>query len=429
MKNFPVVIVAMTIASYLELSAQTRAFVGARIIPIDGAVIEDGVLIVEGSKIGSVGPRASTPIPSNAERIDMKGRVIMPGLVDTHSHIGQVSGADASAPIQPDVRAVDSINVRHAGIARARAGGITSVNVMPGSGFLLSGQTIYMKLRRGRTIDDLAYRNADGNYAGGIKMANGTNSMKDSPFPGTRSKSAALVREQFLKAQEYRRKRDAGKKDPEKAPARELAMEALIEVMEGKRTVHFHTHRHDDVITALRIGKEFGFTPVLHHVSEAWKVAKEIAAAKAPASIIVIDSPGGKLETMDLSMENGAALDRAGALVALHTDDGITDSRLFLRSAALSVRAGMDRSRALEAMTINGAKMLGLDSRVGTLSRGKDADFIVLSGDPLSTYTRVLETWIEGARVFDFSNPADRLYAVGGYGADRDLPVTPGEGN
>lgn len=411
--------------------AQTRAFVGATIIPIGAPVIEDGVLVVTADgKISAVGPRASTSVPAGAEQIDARGRVIMPGLVDTHSHIGQVAGADASAPIQPDVRAVDSINVRDARIARARAGGITSVNVMPGSGHLLSGQTLYMKLRRGATVDDLAYRNGDGSYAGGIKMANGTNSMRDSAsFPGTRSKSAALVREQFLKAQDYRKKRDAAKKDPEKAPTRDLAMDALVEVLEGKRTVHFHTHRHDDVITAIRIGKEFGFTPVLHHVSEAWKVAKEIAAAGAPASIIVIDSPGGKLEAMDVSMENGAVLDAAGALVAFHTDDGVTDSRFFLRSAALGVRSGMNRERALEAMTINGAKMLGLANRVGSLARGKDADFIVLSGDPLSTYTRVLQTWIDGRKVFDFADATDRLYAVGGYGASDEQPVTPGKEN
>lgn len=407
--------------------AQVRAFEGARIIPIEGAVIERGTLVIDGNKIVAVGPSASTTIPQGAERIDVSGRVILPGLVDTHSHIGQVSGGDSSAPLQPDVRAVDSINVRDAAIARARAGGITTVNVMPGSGLLLSGQTLYMKLRRGNTVDDLAFRNADGSYAGGIKMANGTNSMDDSPHPGTRSKSAALMREQFFKAQDYRRKKEAAKGNTEKTPARELAMEALIEVMEGRRTVHFHTHRHDDVLTAIRIGKEFGFTPVLHHVSEGWKVAKEIAAARTPASIIVIDSPGGKLEAMGLSFETGAVLERAGANVAFHTDDGITDSRLFLRSAALAVRSGMTREGALAAMTINGARMLGFGDRVGSLARGKDADFIVMSGDPLSTYTHVLETWIEGKKVFDIKDPQDRLYAVGGYGADREQPVSPRE--
>ncbi len=181
--------------------------------------------------------------------------------------------------------------------------------------------------------------------------------------------------------------------------------------------MHFHTHRHDDILTALRLSKEFGFRIVLQHVSEAWKVAGEIAAAGAPSSIIMIDAPGGKLETQDVHFRNGAALERAGALVGFHTDDGITDSRLFLRSAGMAVRAGMSRDKALRGMTLSGAEMLDMADRVGSLKVGKDADLVILSGDPLSVYTQVLETWVEGARVFDRADPKDRLYAVGGYGA------------
>jgi imidazolonepropionase-like amidohydrolase len=202
-------------------------------------------------------------------------------------------------------------------------------------------------------------------------------------------------------------------------PKRELDMEALVQVLDGKRIVHHHTHRHDDILTVLRLAKEFGFRVVLHHVSEAWKVANEIAAAGAPASIIVLDSPGGKLEAVDIRWENGAALEKAGALVAFHTDDGITDSRLFLRSAAFGVRAGMSRKTALEALTINGAKMLDLQDRIGSLKPGKDADFIILSGDPLSVYTHVEQTWVEGRKMFDRSNPDDKKYAVGGYNVFR----------
>jgi imidazolonepropionase-like amidohydrolase len=163
---------------------------------------------------------------------------------------------------------------------------------------------------------------------------------------------------------------------------------------------------------------------VLHHVSEGWMVADEIAAADVPCSVIVIDSPGGKLEAARLSLETGAILDRAGVLVGFHTDDGITDSRLFLRSAALSVRAGMDRRRALEAVTIANARMLDMQDRVGTLEVGKDADFILLTGDPLSVYTRVLETWVDGAKVFDLSDPKDALMASGGYGASNDQSIS-----
>jgi len=144
-------------------------------------------------------------------------------------------------------------------------------------------------------------------------------------------------------------------------------------------------------------------------------VAREIAASGVPASIILIDSPGGKLEAVNLSLETGRILDSAGVLVAYHTDDGITDSRFFLRSAALGVRAGLPRAKALAALTSAGARMLDLGDRIGTLEAGKDADFVVLDGDPFSTYTHVLETWVEGTRVFDRANPEDRKYATGSF--------------
>jgi imidazolonepropionase-like amidohydrolase len=198
-------------------------------------------------------------------------------------------------------------------------------------------------------------------------------------------------------------------------PARDLEMEAMVQILDGKRTVQFHTHRSDDIMTVLRLKKEFGFRVVLQHVSEGHLVAKEIAEADVPCSIIIIDSPGGKEEAMNLVFKNGAVLEKAGVDVGFHTDDGITDSRLFLRSAALGVRAGMSRAKALEAMTLAGARMLDLDKRVGSLTPGKDADFIILSGDPLSVYAHIEQTWVEGRNVWDASNPEDRKYATGGY--------------
>ncbi len=399
---------------------QTVAFVNAKIIPIAGPEIERGVLVVRNGKIVSVGPADGAQVPAGAKQVDVTGKVIMPGLCDTHSHVGGVSGGDQSAALQPDVRVFDALNVREASLAKARAGGLTTINVMPGSGHLLSGQTIYLKLRRAGTIDGMTILDKDGKAMGGIKLANGTNSIRSAPFPGTRAKSAALLRELLVKGQEYREKIQKAAGDPEKMPSRDLGLEAIVEVLEGKRMVHFHTHRHDDILTILRFKKEFGFRVVLHHVSDGWVVADQIAAADVPCSIIVIDSPGGKLEAMNLSWVTGAALEKAGVLPSFHTDDGITDSRLFLRSAAIAVRSGMSREKALYAVTMANAIMMDVGDRVGTLEPGKDADFIILSGDPLSVYTHVLQTWIEGKIVFDRSDPKDRLHAVGGYGASID---------
>jgi imidazolonepropionase-like amidohydrolase len=399
-------------------AGETLAFIGATVLPVSSAEIVAGTVIVKGGRIVAVGPAATTPVPDDAERIDVTGKVIIPGLVDTHSHIGGGSGGDSSAPVQPDVRILDSINPRDPGFRKARAGGLTTLNIMPGSGLLVSGQTVYVKLRRVDTMEELLQRDAAGNALVGLKMANGTNSQRDPPFPGTRGKSAAIVRQKFTAAREYQRK--LADPDVTKRPPRDLELESLVECLEGRRIVHHHSHRADDILTVLRLREEFGFRVVLHHVSEAWKVPEELARAGVPCSVIVLDSPGGKIEAMDMSLATGAVLEAAGVPCALHTDDPVTDSRLFLRSAALAVRAGMSREKALEALTLAGARMLDLGDRVGSLEPGKDADLVILSGDPFSIRTKVLQTWVEGRKVFDRDDPEDRLFAVGGYGAGRD---------
>jgi len=400
----------------VQAQDEPHVFRNATLYPISAEPIESGTMVVEGGVIQAVGPTGSVDVPDGAVEHDVAGKVIMPGLVDTHSHIGQVSGGDGSAALHPDARTVDAINVRHPSIDRARAGGITTVQVLSGSGHLMSGQTTYLKLRDGGTVADLkACDDRPVEACGGMKMANGTNPQREEgPFPQTRARAAAMVREQFVAAQEYRRKMEQAE-SPAEAPDRNLRMEGLIDVMEGRRTVHFHTHRHDDVLTAIRLSEEFGFDLVLHHVSEGWKVADEIAEADVPASIIMIDSPGGKPEADEVAYRTGRALEEAGADVAYHTDDPITDSRVFLRSPAMGVRAGMSRSAALESVTLAGARMLGMADDTGSLEAGKDADFIVLSGDPLSVYTDIEQTWVEGRTVFDRSNPEDRDFATGGY--------------
>jgi imidazolonepropionase-like amidohydrolase len=235
------------------------AYTGAHVIPIAGAEILNGVLVIQNGRIVAVGPSGAVNIPSGAQIVDAGSKVIMPGIVDSHSHIGEPEGGDASSPIQPDVRVLDSINIRDAHVEKARAGGVTTVNVMPGSGRLSSGQTVYLKLRKGNTIEDLLIKLPDGSIAGGLKMANGTNPRGAAPAPGTRGKAAALVRADFIKAQEYRARMLAAKGDASKLPPRDLRMEALVEVLDGKRTVHFHTHRHDDIMTVIRLSQEFHF--------------------------------------------------------------------------------------------------------------------------------------------------------------------------
>ena len=397
---------------------QPTVFINAKIYSISGETFENGYLLTRNGKIIEVGSMEDSPAGKEDIIVcDVKGKVIMPGLVDTHSHIGEGDGGDRSSTTHPDVRILDAVDPMSDTFKKAIAGGITTVNVMPGSGHLMSGQTVYLKMRKdAKTINDMLFCNDILNgICGGLKMANGTNSLGSPPFSGTRSKSASIVRQLFIKAQEYKEKIKSATGDPEKMPKRDIGMETLIQVLEGKRIVQFHTHRADDIMTVLRLKDEFGFKVVLQHVSEGWKVAEEIAAANVPCSIIMIDSPGGKLEAINLSYKTGAVLEQAGVNVAFHTDDWITDSRLLLRSAAFGVRAGMSEAKSLEALTLAGARMLGLDDRIGSLTPGKDADFIILSGEPLSVYTKVEQTWVEGEKVFDRSNPEDKKYAVGGY--------------
>ncbi|WP_340587247.1 amidohydrolase family protein [Erythrobacter alti] len=407
------------VASPATAQESPIAFTGATIHTMNGSsgtgTIEGGILIVHEGRIVAVGG-PDTAIPGGAEVRDATGLVIMPGIVDTHSHIGQVSGADQSAAIQPDVRALDSINVRDSSIPRARSGGVTTANIMPGSGWLMSGQTFYMHLTDGNSIEAMAHLSADGSILGGMKMANGTNPIRDNPaFPSTRARSAAMVRSHFVAAQEY----CGGDRRP-----RDIGMDAMCEVLEGDRLVHFHTHRSDDIMTALRLREEFGFDMLIQHGIESGRVASEIAAAGVPVSAILVDSPGGKLEAMEASLETAATLEAAGVFLSLHSDDNIIDSRMMFRHAGMAVRGGMSRDGALRALTINGAVQLGLEDRVGSLEPGKYADFLLLDGDPLSVYTDLLETWVLGELLFDRDDPDDLLQATGGHGAGNPQATT-----
>jgi imidazolonepropionase-like amidohydrolase len=417
---------------------------GATLYPVSSEPIENAVVVIRDGRIEAVGRHGDVRLPDGARVYDLSGRVVIPGLVDTHSHVGLYprplvpanrDGNELSNPVAPELRALDAIWPADPGIAMARAGGVTTANIMPGSGNVVGGQTAYVKLR-GESVDEMRIRDAEGQpVLGGMKMANGENPKRahggPEKAPGTRMGTAFLERKLFVEAQEHRAKleRHAEKleKKPETEPlARDLRLEPMLEVLDGRRIVHHHTHRADDILTVLRIADEFGHRVVLQHATEAYLVADAIAARDVPVSAIVVDSPGGKHEALNLSFENPGILERSGVSVAIHTDDMITSSRLFLRSGALAVRGGMSEAGALRALTLNPARMLDLGDRVGSLEPGKDADFVVLSGPPFSVRTRVLETWIEGERVFDASDPTDRLYQTGGFQVSERYPSLEG---
>jgi len=409
-----------------------HVFRGATILTVSHGEIADADLVVRDGKIVAVGKRGQVEIPDDAKVHDVAGQFIIPGLVDTHSHIGiyprpsidaHSDGNEMTGAVQSGIRALDAIWPGDPGIRMALAGGVTTANIMPGSGNAIGGQTLYVKLR-GNTIEQMMF--TPGRPEGGLKMANGENPKrsygpKNQP-PGTRMRLAALQREQFVKARDYQRKwqayRDAEAKGDEKKPPqpeRDLAMETLVEVLERKRTVHFHSHRADDIMTVLRLADEFGFEVVLQHGTEAYRIADELARRHVPVSMTLPDSPGGKAEVVDFIEQTGSILHKAGVKFAVNTDDFVTESRFLLRTGSIPVRGGLSEDIALKALTLWPAEMLHLDRAIGSIEPGKDADFVLLSGRPFSVYAQVLETFIEGVKVFDRADPAFSNYAIGGF--------------
>jgi imidazolonepropionase-like amidohydrolase len=395
--------------------AQPIAFVGARVMPVASEPIEFGIILVEDGTITGFGTPNDVEVPENATTIECRGKVIIPGLVDTHSHIAS-TGDLHEGGITPQVSAIDAIDATHHSLQRAQAGGITVANIMPGSGSLIGGQTAVVKLRDATTVDELLLcDDRRSGLCGGMKMANGTNPQRGDG-PDGRMGAAAQFRAAFLEAGGRWPEKNGDRKKREKAGPSDSGpgAQAMFDVLKGDRVVHFHTHRADDIVGALHLAEEFGFDLVLHHVSEAWKVVDVLREADAAVSLILIDSPGGKEEAVEIGLQNAALLEAAGVRTALHTDDPITDSRLFLRMGGLAVRAGMSEAGALKALTLAGAEFLHLDDRVGSIEVGKDEDLVILSGEPFSTWTRVEQTWVDGVKVFDRLRPADKRSAVGG---------------
>lgn len=443
--RFGFVLALLNLLAALGASAeagQATAYTGATIHTAAGQTFQPGTLVVQDGKVVDVGLSDKVTVADDARRVDVSGKVIIPGLVDSHSHLGVYSrpgvsansdGNESTGPVQSAVRALDSVNPFDPGIRMATAGGVTTANIMPGSANAIGGQTIYVKLR-GHTAEQMAILSPMA--SGGLKMANGENPKRvygsRKQAPATRMKLAALQRAEFLKARDYQRKWDVYRKklaagEDASPPDVDLAMEPLVEALQRKRTVHFHSHRADDIMSVLRLAEEFGLEVVLQHGTESYKVLQELAKRKVPVSLTLPDSPGGKAEVIEYLESTGRRLHESGVKVLVNTDDPVTESRFLLRTAAITVRGGLDADTALRAVTLSSAQALHLDDRLGSLERGKDADFVVLSGEPFSVYTRVLETYIDGRRVFNLADAKERLYQTGGFAvADPEQVPAPG---
>ncbi len=375
--------------------ASPLAVVGATLHPVASAPVEDGVLVVEDGRILDLGPRASTPIPAGATPAGRGGSAPHSGPDRPAQPHRRGSLHEGLGPIQGGLSAIDAIDPTHISIQRAQSGGITTAHVMPGSGTLLGGQTALISLRDRPVIEDLLICQQLGagprdgprrraQVCGGVKMANGTNPQGEGKDPRSRMGAAYLQRAAFLKAAERRVELDKMAKGGKRVEPDPM-LDGLVEILRGDRVVHFHSHRADDMVTAIRLQQEFGFSLVLHHGSEGFKVADLLAQAGVPVAINVLDTPGGKEETLERRLDNPAILHRAGVQIALITDDPVQDSRLLLRSGALAIRGGLPEDVALKALTATPAALVGLQDRKGALAPGLDADFVLLSGPPFST--------------------------------------------
>jgi imidazolonepropionase-like amidohydrolase len=398
------------------------AIVDATIIAVSGPVLRNATLLVRDGKIAAVG--LSVDVPKDADVVQGKGLWVMPGLVDTHSHIGVYALPEVEAhadsnewtdPVTPHVRTLDSIHGGDPAIARAVAGGVTTVQVLPGSANVVGGQSAVLKLRGG-TAERMQFEGAPP----GMKMAFGENPKRvygqQDRSPASRMGNAAILRQALTQARDYRRKWDefrlkqarsstaaetAGASGDEAPPARDLKLEALADLLDGNFRAHVHVYRADDILTVFRIADEFGFKIAsLQHCLEGYKVAEEIARRGVGVATFA-DLWGFKMETWEATPENAARMARAGVRVAIQSDHPVVEERYLIHEAARAVRYGLPVEEAYRAVTLNPAWMLGIDDRVGSLEPGNDADIAVFDGPPLSVRSHVVRTLIDGITVYE----------------------------
>jgi imidazolonepropionase-like amidohydrolase len=375
--------------------------VGGRVIPVAGVPIEDGVVLVGDGRIEAVG--RGLRVPDGVERVDAGGKVVLPGLIDAHTHLGVHSEGDGWAgqdtneltdPVTPQVRALDAINPGDLGFADAVAGGVLTVNVNPGSGNPIGGQTAALA-SAGQTVDDMVLR-----APAGMKSALGENPKRvygeRKQLPSTRLGTAAVIRDALVKAANYLAKAERGDDPPE----RDLRWEALGLVLQGEIPWRQHCHRADDIATALRLADEFGYRLVIDHGTEAVLLADRLAERGVPVLIGPLLTSRSKVELRNRSLANPGRLADAGVEVGIITDHPVVPVHLLHVQAALAVREGLDPADALRAVTLTPARVLGLDDRLGSLEPGKHATLCLWSGDPLDARSRVESAWIEGRQVY-----------------------------
>ncbi|HEY7350850.1 MAG TPA: amidohydrolase [Ktedonobacterales bacterium] len=380
------------------------AITGGRILTASGPEVADGVVLIDGGKIVSVG--RDERAPEGVEVIDARGKVITPGLIDAHTHLGldeQGVGAagddtnESVEPIAPQLRALDGINLEDIAFDDARQAGVTTSEVKPGSGNVIGGQCVVIK-HTGLIIDKVVLR-----APSAIKAAMGENPKftyrNQKKSPSTRMATAALFREIFSRAQTYLEKRRA-ELEAGRPFERDLKLEAIGLALEKRIPMRIHAHRADDIMTALRLRDEFGFEMSVEHCTEGHKVADELARRGVPAVVGPSMSGRYKVELRDKTFETPAVLAAAGVKVAITTDHPVVPIHQLMTAAILAVKHGLSTDLALRAVTLHPAEILGVAERVGSLDAGKDADLVIWSGDPFDLRSRVMLTMIDGQVVY-----------------------------